>query len=576
MSLYNGYVVSLTSLPARLGPYLLIHRIGEGGLADVYLALHGGESFAIKCLKPERATSDRYVADFVREIKIASSLEHPNILSTIDHGKTDGVYFSVMKLVVGTTLSQIVLDWNGEGKQIPLPFALYILRECLNALRYLHRKTVFENSQSVVFHGDLSPDNILITQDGRTLLMDFGSAGQVTATDPRDHHLGKMYYLPADVMEKKSVTTQTDLYSLGVIAFYLLYGVHPFEGKNKFELYKAIRKGELPRLDSSQIVRSKLDEVALRIFFNKALNKNPDLRFHTVDEFEQAFSALRFTASFPKTFSEVHEHFNEAAAKRLQSVESDWSARISNHRMSEQKNSIPKTSGPVESLLAKIDQRKHPRVSVEGQKLNAEVTVTQKKFKANFAIHEISQGGMLAKCEGIKPSTGEKYPIVVHLDDGGAPIRAVGRIVYTVSKTSKLFAGFQFIELPPLAEKRLGDYVLSKMTSAEKPLAAQAEDPAEPHIDIFFSSVDEFRSEFEKNIQHGGMFVRSTRPMGDNETVVLRIQLPQGLRRVLLRGKVVYCKPLEAVSRSDEKHGVGIQLIESQPKLRELFADIVS
>jgi serine/threonine protein kinase/Tfp pilus assembly protein PilZ len=563
--------------PRRVGNYHLICPVGQGGLAEVYLALRNGKPFAVKCLKTERTADERFIRDFMREAMVSTTLEHPNILKFLDQGKADDTYFAAMELIVGTTLEQVLVESKKLSAPCPVSFSLFCIAELIKALKYLHQSTVFEYSNSVLFHGDISPNNVMVCQDGRVLLMDFGSAGQQSETYPKDHHLGKMCYLPPDILQKVPYTTAADVYSAGVLAFYLLFGRRPFEAATKLELYRSILRDPLPRLDLNGIARSLKDEGPIRIFFNQALHKDPKLRFATIQDFEKQFLSLRFARPAPQTPSEFLRTFPEWLSGRFNDTAREWMKRIQDYRAGETRAlapTAPQAHTPVQSLLAGIEKRRHPRISVEHRKLTAEIISPEERVKVKASVAELSRGGMLVKWEGLRPKVGQVYPLRFRLEEHGVPIQAAGRLLYEVQRKEKPYVGMEFTRMAPEHELRLAEFVSSHIpTSPSFDITSMDAGPeaSETYVDVVFRSAEDFRVEYETNMRHGGMFVQSTRSFKNHETVLLRIQVGNHLERVTLKASVVYSKALEASGAPNARFGLGVQLSDPPAKLESLF-----
>ncbi|MFH1018745.1 MAG: protein kinase [Pseudomonadota bacterium] len=561
--------------PRRVGAYHLVHPVGQGGLAEVFMALRNDRPCAVKCLKRERMSEPRFLRDFIREAKISTSLDHPNILRFLDQGKVDDTYFAVMELLVGATLEQLLSEAKNNSDPLPLSFSLFCLAELCKALKFLHRSTVYEHSNSVLFHGDISSTNVMVCQDGRVLLMDFGSAGQQSDTDPKDHHLGKMYYLPPDVLQKAPYTTATDVYSMGVLAFYLLFGSRPFDAGSKVELYQAILENDLPRFDCAGVARTAKDEGPLRIFFNKALHKDPKVRFQTVEEFEQQFLALRFAQPTPQMPSEFLRVFPPWLTARFSATAREWVKQLQSYRDGRTPSvEQSREQGPVESLLAHINRRSHPRLSVGHLKMEAEVLAAEERVKINAPLVELSQGGMLVRWEGLPARLGGDYPVTLKLGDTSAPIQATGRMIYEVEKKSKPHVAFRFTRILPENELLLAEYVSTHLPAAPSAVIA-APEASETYVDVIFPSVAAFQGEFETNIGHGGMFIQSTRPFAIDETILLRIQIGNLLERITLKGAVVQCKPLASAGAPNARFGVGLQLADPPARIAELFGRLL-
>src|SRR6188768_2648371 len=204
--------------------YRIERRLGEGGMATVYLAedLKHRRNVAIKVLRPELAAvigADR----FVREIQTIAALQHPLILGLIDSGEVNGTAYYVMPFVEGESLR----DRLNREKQLPISDAVRIASEAASALDYAHRHGVI--------HRDIKPENILL-HDGQALVADFGIALAVsTAGGSRmtetGMSLGTPHYMsPEQAMGERTITGRSDVYALGCVLYEMLIGEPPFSG----------------------------------------------------------------------------------------------------------------------------------------------------------------------------------------------------------------------------------------------------------------------------------------------------------------------------------------------------------
>ncbi len=260
------------------GRYAVERLLGEGGMATVYLArdCRHDRPVAIKVLRPELAASigaDR----FLREIKLAANLQHPNILALYDSGDAGGFLYYVMPLVQGESLRARL---NRES-QLSLPDAIQLTCEVAEALQCAH-------SRGIV-HRDIKPENILI-QEGHALVADFGIARAVTEAGgdkltETGMAVGTPHYMsPEQALGTNHVDGRSDEYSLGCVTYEMLVGQPPFDGPNPMAILARHSMEEVPSL---RVVRHSVpDEVEEAI--NRALEKTPADRFPTVREFSDA------------------------------------------------------------------------------------------------------------------------------------------------------------------------------------------------------------------------------------------------------------------------------------------------
>src|SRR5438128_5615940 len=202
------------------GRYRVLSRVGSGGMADVYLAEDEllGRKVAVKLLHQHFAEDQEFVERFRREASSAAALSHPNIVAIFDRGEWQGTYYIAMEYVAGRSLKTIVRE---QGALEPA-LAIDITSQILHAARFAHRRGVI--------HRDLKPHNVLLDEDGRARVTDFGiaraGASDMTLTGSI---MGTAQYLSPEQAQGHAVGARSDLYSIGIVLYELLIGKVPFE-----------------------------------------------------------------------------------------------------------------------------------------------------------------------------------------------------------------------------------------------------------------------------------------------------------------------------------------------------------
>jgi len=264
------------------GRYRVISRLGSGGMADVYLAQDQllGRDVAVKVLHHHFAEDQEFVERFRREASSAAALSHPNIVAIFDRGEWDGTYYIAMEYVAGRTLKTIVRE-NGA---LDPATAIQIVVQILRAARFAHRRGVI--------HRDLKPHNVILDEEGRARVTDFGiaraGASDMTLTGSI---MGTAQYLSPEQAQGLAVTGASDLYSIGVILYELLTGVVPFEGETAVAIaFKQVSAEPAPPSALNPAIPPSLDAVVLR-----ALAKDPAERYADADELIAALEHERET-----------------------------------------------------------------------------------------------------------------------------------------------------------------------------------------------------------------------------------------------------------------------------------------
>ena len=254
------------------GRYEIIKLIGEGGMANVYLAYDPilKRNVAVKILRGDLSNDEKFVKRFKREAISASSLAHPNIVEIYDVGEENGNYFIVMEYVDGVTLKTLI---KKRGKMI-LAEALDITKQVASGLECAHA--------SCIIHRDIKPQNIMVLDDGLVKITDFGIAvaSNSESLTQTNSVMGSVHYLPPEQANGTGSTVRSDIYSLGIMMFEMLTGKVPFKGETAVEI--AIKQLKEP-LPSISMYRDDIPQSVENIIL-KACAKNPENRYENVSQ----------------------------------------------------------------------------------------------------------------------------------------------------------------------------------------------------------------------------------------------------------------------------------------------------
>ncbi len=255
------------------GRYMIVRKLGAGGMADVYLAEDQelGRRVAIKILNNRHANDDQFIERFRREAKNAAALNHPNIVSIYDRGEAEDTYYIAMEYLDGRTLKELVV---GRGPA-PVNVAVEYARQILSALRFAHRHGIV--------HRDIKPHNVLVDREGRVKVTDFGIARAGTSQMTEAGSIvGTAQYLSPEQARGAEVDQRSDLYSLGVVLYELVTGQTPFDGDTPVEIaMKHLSATPRPPSQIRRDIPRDLDMVVMR-----ALAKDPSARYQSADEME--------------------------------------------------------------------------------------------------------------------------------------------------------------------------------------------------------------------------------------------------------------------------------------------------
>lgn len=255
--------------------YEIIRVLGEGGMANVYLANDTilDRKVAVKVLRGDLATDEKFVRRFQREALSASSLNHPNIVEMYDVGEDDGNYYIVMEYVEGKNLKQLIK----RRTKLSLIEVIDIMKQLTDGIAHAH--------DSFIIHRDIKPQNMLILDSGLVKITDFGIAVALNSTQLTQTNsvMGSVHYLPPEQAAGRGATFKSDIYALGIMMYELITGSLPFKGENAVEIALKQLKEPIPSVrefDSS--IPQSVENIIL-----KACAKNPKNRYENAREMYQ-------------------------------------------------------------------------------------------------------------------------------------------------------------------------------------------------------------------------------------------------------------------------------------------------
>lgn len=250
--------------------YQIIRTLGEGGMANVYLA-HDvilDRDVAVKILRGDLADDEKFVRRFQREAISASSLSHPNIVEMYDVGEDEGQYYIVMEYVDGKTLKSLI---KRRGS-LTLSEVVDIMLQLTSAVACAHA--------SYIIHRDIKPQNVLIKEDGTVKITDFGIAMALNSNELTQTNsvMGSVHYLPPEQANGSGSTMKSDIYSLGILMYELLTGELPFKGESAVEIAIKQMKEKIPSVcEMNSEIPQSIENIII-----KACAKNPKNRYDNV------------------------------------------------------------------------------------------------------------------------------------------------------------------------------------------------------------------------------------------------------------------------------------------------------
>ena len=250
--------------------YEIIKTIGEGGMANVYLADDKilERKVAIKVLRGDLSSDEKFIRRFKREALSVSNLSHPNIVEVYDVGEEDGNYYIVMEYIEGKTLKQL-LQKRGA---LTLTEVIDIMTQLTDGLSHAH--------EAYIIHRDIKPQNIMIEDNGLIKITDFGIAMALNNTQLTQTNsvMGSVHYLPPEQAQGKGSTIKSDIYSLGILMYELLTGSVPYKGDTAVEIALKHMKEKLPSIrKQNPTIPQSVENIVI-----KATAKNPKNRYDSV------------------------------------------------------------------------------------------------------------------------------------------------------------------------------------------------------------------------------------------------------------------------------------------------------
>jgi serine/threonine protein kinase len=276
---------------APIDRYVVLEHLSEGGMGAIYVGKKLGAGgfemeVVLKQLLPEFTQQEEFIDLFLREAKLSATLDHANIVHTIDLVTAGGEYFIVMEYLPGGDLRSLIKRAKRRGKRFSPAAAIRICRETLSALAYAHVKRDFDGQPLKLIHRDVSPSNILLSYTGEVKLTDFGIAKAATHNSLFYKVKGKIGYMSPEQAKSEPLDHRSDLYSLAVCMFEVLTGERLFVHAGLTTSAEEIYSQPVPSI-SRKVPGLPPD---LDAIMKKALSISPDDRYQTAGEFNEALT----------------------------------------------------------------------------------------------------------------------------------------------------------------------------------------------------------------------------------------------------------------------------------------------
>lgn len=308
--------------PRQFGKYLLLDRIGIGGMAEIWRARQFGaagfqKKLVIKKILQHLADNDEFVRMFIDEAKIAVSLQHANVVQVFDLGAVQREYFIAMEYVLGKDLLNLLIRCTHLRIRVPQKLAVFIIAETLKGLEAAHTAVDSRGNPLNIIHRDVSPSNVLISYEGEVKIGDFG----VAKANQREAHTrsgamkGKLGYMSPEQVTGQEIDHRADLFSAGIMLYEMLAMNRLFHGKTELETLMLVRDcevaGPLSKLPAGV-------PEGLRTILERALSRDRDQRFQTATEFLDALLDHLFNEKQRVTAQDMGRFMKSVFAKEIE------------------------------------------------------------------------------------------------------------------------------------------------------------------------------------------------------------------------------------------------------------------
>jgi len=274
--------------------YHVVSKIADGGMAQIFLAVQKGEQgfqkpVVLKRILPALAEDPMFVRMLVDEAHIASTLNHSNLVQVLDLGKAGDQYFLALEFVDGWSLEQVRRRAQAAKLKLPIPLALSIVAALCRGLAYVHTRERSGKPLGIV-HRDVTPQNVLISQEGEVKLADFGIAKAVGKSERSATGVikGKVAYMSPEQALARPLDARSDLFSVGTLLYLLTTGQKPFDGATDMDVIMQVRRARPEK--PSKLVRDLSPDVERLI--NRALRADPAKRWQSAEQMADRIDAI--------------------------------------------------------------------------------------------------------------------------------------------------------------------------------------------------------------------------------------------------------------------------------------------
>jgi serine/threonine protein kinase len=306
--------------PEPFGKYILLDRIGVGGMAEVFQGIVGGpegfqRSLVIKRMLPQLSHDEAFVRMFIDEAKLSGLLAHPNLVQIFEFGQVDESFFIAMEHVHGRTLASVMSKVAELGREMPIDASVEIVRQICVGLQYAHSLKGPDGKNLGIVHRDISPPNLMLGFHGVVKILDFGIArvaeGLRESRTQVGTMKGKISYMSPEQLQLAEIDHRSDIFAVGIILHEMLTGRRLFRSTTDYTSSRMVMELAIPTPSlQNGMVPPALDRIVMR-----ALERNRDLRYATAGEMasdlEQVIAEMRYS---PREHTKLlHELFPDEA-----------------------------------------------------------------------------------------------------------------------------------------------------------------------------------------------------------------------------------------------------------------------
>jgi serine/threonine protein kinase len=293
-----------TTPPSNLifGKYEIMERLAVGGMGEVFFAAQRGSvkgferPVILKSLLPDLAEQADFIEQFLDEARVAATLNHPNVVSIHEVGMWNGVYFIAMEFIRGRNISQVLRLSLKKRVEIPWVVIARIIQDAASGLDHAHTAKDSSGNPLGIVHRDISPQNIMVREDGVTKVVDFGIArasNRAASRTATGAVKGKLAYMSPEQVRSKPLTAKADQFSLGIVLWELCTRRRLFQADKDFDLAMLVMDAPISSLKTLvPSIPEELDDIVMRM-----LQRDPDKRYASCSEVARDLEAFRMRFS---------------------------------------------------------------------------------------------------------------------------------------------------------------------------------------------------------------------------------------------------------------------------------------